>query len=38
MVDQSHGIGRHLAQRLVADGEPVVDVPAKLSSRARQAG
>jgi transposase len=29
------GIGRHLAQRLIADGEIVVDVPAKLSARAR---
>jgi hypothetical protein len=29
------GIGRHIAQRLVADGEPVVDVPAKLPARAR---
>jgi hypothetical protein len=29
------GIGRHLAQRLIADGETVVDVPAKLSARAR---
>src|SRR6266542_2037540 len=29
------GIGRHVAQRLVADGEVVVDVPAKLSARAR---
>src|SRR3954449_12191947 len=29
------GGGRHLAQRRVADGEPVVDVPAKLSARAR---
>jgi transposase len=29
------GIGRHIAQRLVADGESVVDVPAKLSARAR---
>jgi hypothetical protein len=28
-------VGRHLAQRLVADGEIVVDVPAKLSARAR---
>jgi transposase len=27
-------IGRHLAQRLVADGETVLDVPAKLSARA----
>ena len=34
-VEGSHGIGRHLAQRLVADGEQVVDVPAKLSARAR---
>ena len=29
------GIGRHLAQRLIADGEIVLDVPAKLSARAR---
>jgi hypothetical protein len=28
-------MGRHLAQRLVADGEPVLDVPAKLSARTR---
>ena len=34
-VEGSNGIGRHLAQRLVADGETVVDVPAKLSARAR---
>lgn len=34
-VEGCQGIGRHLAQRLVADGEPVVDVPAKLSARAR---
>jgi transposase len=34
-VEGSHGIGRHLAQRLVVDGEHVVDVPAKLSARAR---
>jgi transposase len=34
-VEGSNGIGRHVAQRLVADGEPVVDVPAKLSARAR---
>jgi transposase len=34
-VEGSNGIGRHLAQRLVAGGEPVVDVPAKLSARAR---
>src|SRR6266511_2651952 len=30
-----NGIGRHVAQRLVADGESVVDVPAKLAARAR---
>ena len=30
-----HGAGRSLAQRLVADGEPVVDVPAKLAARIR---
>ena len=34
-VEGCNGIGRHLAQRLVADGEPVADVPAKLSARAR---
>ncbi|GIH05285.1 IS110 family transposase [Rhizocola hellebori] len=34
-VEGCNGIGRHLAQRLVADGETVVDVPAKLSARAR---
>jgi transposase len=34
-VEGCNGIGRHLAQRLVADGELVVDVPAKLSARAR---
>ena len=34
-VEGCAGLGRHLAQRLVADGEPVVDVPAKLSARAR---
>jgi transposase len=34
-VEGSNGIGRHIAQRLVADGESVVDVPAKLSARAR---
>ena len=28
-------MGRHLAQRLVADGETVLDVPAKLAARAR---
>ena len=34
-VKGSNGIGRHIAQRLVADGETVVDVPAKLSARVR---
>jgi transposase len=31
-VEGCAGIGRHIAQRLVADGEPVLDVPPKLSS------
>jgi transposase len=34
-VEGCNGIGRHIAQRLVADGETVIDVPAKLSARAR---
>jgi transposase len=34
-VEGSNGVGRPLAQRLLADGERVVDVPAKLSARAR---
>ena len=34
-IEGCYGIGRHIAQRLVADGEPVLDVPAKLSARAR---
>jgi hypothetical protein len=34
-VEGSRGIGRHLAARLVADGEQVVDVPPKLSARTR---
>jgi transposase len=34
-VEGSNGIGKHIAQRLAADGETVVDVPAKLSARAR---
>src|SRR5205814_9211358 len=34
-VEGCNGIGRHVAQRLVADGESVLDVPAKLSARAR---
>ena len=34
-VEGSNGAGRPLAQRLLADGENVVDVPAKLAARAR---
>jgi transposase len=34
-VEGSNGTGRSLAQRLLADGERVVDVPAKLAARAR---
>jgi transposase len=34
-VEGCQGVGPHLAQRLVADGETVLDVPAKLSARAR---
>lgn len=34
-VEGSNGIGRHLATRLLADGEQVVDVPPKLSARVR---
>jgi transposase len=34
-VEGCSGIGKHLAQRLISDGETVVDVPAKLSARVR---
>jgi transposase len=34
-VEGCQGIGRHVASRLLADGEQVVDVPPKLSARAR---
>jgi transposase len=34
-VEGCHGAGRSLAQRLVVDGERVVDVPAKLAARVR---
>ena len=34
-IEGSNGAGRHIAIRLLADGESVVDVPAKLSARAR---
>ncbi|MEV0464242.1 IS110 family transposase [Nocardia tengchongensis] len=34
-VEGCNGIGRHLAHRLVHDGEAVIDVPAKLSAQVR---
>ena len=34
-IEGCQGIGRHIANRLVADGEHVVDVPPKLSARTR---
>jgi transposase len=34
-VEGAQGVGRPLAQRLLAQGEPVVDVPAKLAARVR---
>ena len=34
-VEGTAGTGRPLAQRLVADGETVLDVPAKLAARSR---
>jgi transposase len=34
-VEGGHGMGRNIAQRLVAAGETVIDVPAKLASRVR---
>src|SRR5262249_41949098 len=34
-IEGCYGVGRHIAQRLVADGERVLDVPPKLSARAR---
>ena len=34
-VEGAQGVGRPLAQRLLADGETVVDVPARLSARVR---
>jgi transposase len=34
-IEGCNGIGRHLAMRLLADGETVVDVPPKLSARMR---
>ena len=34
-MERCHGAGRSLAQRLAADGEAVLDVPAKLAARVR---
>ena len=34
-IEGCAGIGKHLAHRLIADGEQVVDVPPKLSARMR---
>jgi transposase len=34
-VEGCNGIGRHIAHRLVHDGETVLDVPAKLSAQVR---
>jgi transposase len=34
-IEGCQGIGRHIASRLLADGEHVVDVPPKLSARTR---
>lgn len=34
-IEGCNGIGRHIAHRLIADGEQVVDVPPQLSARAR---
>lgn len=34
-VEGCAGIGKHVADRLVANGEDVVDVPAKMSARVR---
>jgi transposase len=34
-IEGCNGIGRHVAMRLIAEGQEVVDVPPKLSARAR---
>jgi transposase len=34
-IEGAHGVGRPIAQRLLAEGERVLDVPAKLAARAR---
>ena len=37
-VEGARGVGAGLAQRLVAEGEPVLDAPARLSARVRALG
>jgi len=37
-IEGAQGVGLGLAQRLVAEGEPVIDVPAKLATRIRALG
>ena len=34
-IEGCSGIGRHVAERLLTDGETLVDVPPKLSARMR---
>lgn len=34
-IEGCNGIGRHLANRLIHDGESVIDVPAKMSAQVR---
>ncbi|MFE3262513.1 transposase [Nocardia sp. NPDC059229] len=34
-IEGCNGVGRHVAHRLIADGETVIDVPAKLSAQVR---
>ena len=34
-IEGCNGFGRHIALRLLADGEQVIDVPPKLSARVR---
>ncbi|MBC7299410.1 MAG: transposase [Nocardia sp.] len=35
VLEGCNGVGKHVAHRLVADGETVIDVPAKLSAQVR---
>jgi transposase len=37
-IEGCNGVGRHIAHRLVASGETVKDVPAKLSAQVRVFG